>query len=394
MNTVPNALPPMRPIRKVVIAMDSFKGCLTSIEAGNAAMKGIIRALPHCEIVRIAISDGGEGLLDAQVPDESHRIYLNVHGPWMEEEKVCYGIAKDKTTVIIETSRICGLPLVPILKRNPALTTTYGVGEVICHALDQGYRRFLIGLGGSATNDAGTGMLQALGYRFLTVNGEEIKGPLCGNLLSQVAAIDDTKIHPALKESCFTAICDVRNPLFGPEGAAHMFAPQKGADKEMVERLDKALQHIAQVIENTTGNQAILLPGTGAAGGMGVALSTFLKAELKSGIQMLLKNLHFEEQIKNADLIITGEGQSDRQTLMGKVPQGVLEQANRYHIPTILLSGSLRDIELLNKAGFKGVFSITQAPISLEEALKTETAQKHISQTAEQIGRVIVCKLE
>lgn len=382
------------PVRKVVIAIDSFKGCLTSTEAGNAAAEGVSRAVPDCQVIRVPISDGGEGLLDTRVPDPDKRIFLKAHGPLMEETDTCYGIDKDGETAVIETARINGLPLVPEDRRNPLLTTTYGVGELIADALNRGYRKFLIGLGGSATNDAGLGMLQALGYRFFDAEGHEIQETLCGGLLTKVASIDSRHAHPALAQAHFLAVCDVRNPLFGPNGAACVYAPQKGADMESVKRLDLGLRHIGEVMWRTTGSEFLSMPGCGAAGGMGAALAAFLKAELKPGIRVLLEELHIGEWMAGADLVLTGEGKSDQQTLMGKVPQGVLEMANARGIPTILVSGAVEDAALLLKGGFRAVFSIQPAPLSLEEAMSPQAARKNITQTVEQVCRTVLCKAE
>lgn len=237
-------------------------------------------------------------------------------------------------------------------------------------------------------------MLQALGFRFFDKEGHEVgsmeKGiALCGALLSEISSIDSSSAHPALKKACFTAACDVRNPFFGPNGAAHIFAPQKGADADMVKELDVAMQHLSDVIFHTTGKDVSLHPGAGAAGGMGGSLHAFLDAQLKPGIELLLETLDFAEKIKDADLIITGEGKSDRQTLMGKVPSGILQEARRQHIPVILLAGAIEDTKILNEAGFRGVFSITPSPVSLEQAMQPEFAQDNIRRTVEQICRIM-----
>lgn len=241
-----------------------------------------------------------------------------------------------------------------------------------------------LGIGGSATNDAGLGMLQALGFRFSDKEGKKV-GTGCGEVLIKVAHIDSTFVHPALNSCRFTVACDVQNPFYGPEGAAYVFAPQKGADREMVEALDAGLQNFAEVIRHTTGKDISHHPGAGAAGGMGGSLLAFLNAELKPGIQLMLEALDFSNKIKSADLIITGEGKADRQTLMGKVPSGILAEARKQNIPVILLAGNIEDSDELQQAGFEGVFSVNPPFISLEEAMRPEVACKNIQQTVESI---------
>lgn len=393
------SLPENKPcyMKKIVIAIDSFKGCLTSLEAGKAADEGVHATCPGCKTIVLPVADGGEGMLDVLISatNGKYRV-IAAHDPLMVVQDARYGISGDDRTAFIEMAAISGLPLVPADRRNPMLTTTYGTGELIRDALEHGCRNFIIGLGGSATNDAGLGMLQALGYQFLNKDGEKIgcierKIPMNGASMSDVASIDSSNIHPAIKESRFTAACDVQNPFFGKDGAAFIFAPQKGADQEMVLRLDSAMQQLAEVIGKHTGKDISLYQGAGAAGGMGGSLSAFFNAELKPGIQLLLDTLHFSEKIKDADLIITGEGKSDRQTLMGKVPWGILEEARKQKIPVILLSGSIEDVHELNNAGFQGVFSITPSPISLKQAMNPTIAKANIRRAAEQIFRIIQC---
>lgn len=382
-------------LQKIIIALDSFKGCLTSAEAGKAAARGVQAACPECETIVLPIADGGEGILDVLLAASGGtRIELRAHDPLMRLRDTRYGISGDGQTAFIEMAAISGLPLLTPDERNPMLTTTFGTCELIRDALERGCRNFIIGLGGSATNDAGAGMLQALGFRFLDETGRDLSAlhpqqKMCGALLSEVASIDTTSVHPALRESRFTAACDVRNPLTGPYGASFVFAPQKGADKEMVTILDEHLKKFSEVIRQCTGKDISDVPGAGAAGGMGGGLLAFLNAELKPGIRLLLDTLRFAERIKDADLVITGEGKSDRQTLMGKVPFGILEEARKQRIPVILLAGSVEDSDLLNQAGFQGVFSITPAPLPLERAMEPRFAQANIQRTAEQICRII-----
>lgn len=382
-------------MKKIIIAIDSFKGCLTSAEAGQSAAKGVRAAFPECNIVVLPVADGGEGMLNVLLAaSNGRRITVCAHDPLMKLRDVSYGISGDEQTAFIEMATASGLPLVPVNERNPMKTTTFGTGELIADALNRGCRHFLIGLGGSATNDAGLGMLQALGFRFFDKGGREVGSreksiTLCGALLPEICSIDSSSTHPALKEASFTAACDVHNPFFGPHGAAYVFAPQKGADEEMVKELDAAMQHLSGVILRTTGKDVSTYPGAGAAGGMGGGLYALLDAQLKPGIELLLETLDFTEKIKDAELIITGEGKSDRQTVMGKVPWGILQEAQKQHVPVVLLAGAIEDTEMLNEAGFRGVFSITPSPIPLEQAMRPEVAAENIRRTTEQICRII-----
>ena len=368
-------------MKKVVIAIDSFKGCLSSAEAGKAAAEGIRSVYPECEILCLPVADGGEGMFEVLIESTNgQRMHISAHDPLMEWHTAYYGISENGRTAYIEMAGISGLPLVPPEKRNPMLTTSYGTGELIRDALERGCRNFIIGIGGSATNDAGLGMLQALGFRFLDKEGK-VSGIGSGEVLVEVASIDTSLVHPALRTSHFTVACDVQNPFYGSEGAAYIFAPQKGANRKMVEVLDAGMKNFAEVIFHTTGKDISNHPGAGAAGGMGGSLLAFLNAELKPGIQLMLDALDFSNKIKGADLIITGEGKADRQTLMGKVPSGILREARKQDIPVILLAGSIEDSDELQQAGFERVFSINPSSIPLEEAIKPEVARKNIQQT-------------
>lgn len=376
------------PMKKAVLAIDSFKGCLTSAEAEAAAAEGVHAALPECEVIRIPVADGGEGMLDVLIAaTHGKSISVQAHGPLMELREARYGISGDGQTAFIEMAAISGLPLVAPEKRNPMQTTTFGTGELIRDALQRGCRHFIIGLGGSATNDAGLGMLRALGFRFSDKTGN-VSG-YGGQMMGKVDSIDTSSVHPLLSGCTFTAACDVRNPFYGTNGAAYVFAPQKGADAAMIEALDAGMRHLAAVIFRTTGKDISSCPGAGAAGGMGGSLSAFLNAELKPGIQLLLEMQNFAEQIKDADLIITGEGKSDRQTIMGKVPYGILTEARKQHIPVVLIAGGIEDTDILTRAGFHRIFSITPSPVALEQAMQPEFARMNIRRTVEQICRII-----
>ena len=304
----------------------------------------------------------------------------------MEWHDTYYGISEDGKTAFIEMASISGLPLVPPEKRNPMLTTSYGTGELIRDALERGCRNFIIGIGGSATNDAGLGMLQALGFRFLDKEGKILETGN-GKILMEVASIDTSFVHPDLRTSHFTVACDVQNPFYGLEGAAYIFAPQKGADRKMVEALDAGMKNFAEVIFHTTGKDISNHSGTGAAGGMGGSLLAFLNAKLKPGIQLMLETLDFSNKIKGADLIITGEGKADKQTLMGKVPSGILDKARKQKIPVILIAGSVENADALHRAGFRGVYSINPPSITLEQAMQPEVARANISETVVEICR-------
>jgi glycerate kinase len=375
-------------MKKTVIAIDSFKGSLTSDEAGQAVAKGIKDVYPTCEIIQFPIADGGEGMLEVIMSaTNGEYVYTEAHDPLMNVIKTRYAVSGDKTTALIEMASISGLPLVPEGKRNPMLTTTYGMGELIESALDKGFRNFIIGIGGSATNDAGLGMLQALGYRFLDKSGNELG--YGGQVMEKVATIDDSSVHQALRESHFTVACDVHNPFYGENGAAYVYARQKGADDAMIRELDKGLHSLASVVKSQLKKDIADCPGAGAAGGMGGGILGFLNAELKPGIKLLLDALHFAEKIQGADLIITGEGKVDRQTIMGKVSSGILEEAQKQHIPVIVIAGGIENVEEMNKAGFGGVFSITPSPISLEEATEPAFAAKNIERLVTQLCRTI-----
>lgn len=379
----------------IVLAADSFKGCLSSGEVENAMEKGIRNCLPSCKVTCIPMSDGGEGIqhiLTETVRGEN--VTVSVHDPLMRICEASYGIVPAEKLAFIETASASGLPLVPPPLRNPIQTTSYGTGELIKDALDKGCRNFIIGLGGSATNDAGMGMLQALGFRFLNKEREEIKAPLCCALLAEVEYIDESNVHPNLKEANFIALYDVQNPFCGPQGATLVFAPQKGADEEMAQQMESYMQKMARVIYKHTHIDLTGIPGTGAAGGIGGGLLTLLNAKLKPGIQFMMNVLHFRDKIRNADLIITGEGKADRQTLMGKVPAGVLAEAQKRQIPVVLLAGAIEDHEALNEAGFKGVFSIHNSPCTLEQAMNPENAQTNIKKTTEQILRLMLTEKE
>lgn len=380
-------------MKKIIIAPDSFKGSLSATEVANAIEKGVHTVFPNCETVKIPIADGGEGTMDTLVSAMGGaKVKMKVHDPLMRSIEVEYGLVNEGVVnigkiAVIEMAIANALTLLSKEEQNPSTTTTFGTGEIIKDALKRGCRSFLIGIGGSATNDAGTGMLRALGYRFLDENGKETDGT--GKSLSKISTIDESGIVQELKEAHFTIACDVNNTFSGPSGAAFVYAPQKGADKQMVKELDNGMESFRKLIEKEKRVNLNTIQGAGAAGGMGGAFVAFLNAELKPGIEMVLKAVDFEKHLQNADLIITGEGKLDQQTGMGKAGNGVLDAASKINVPVIAIGGSLEDVEYLNKRGFLSLFSITPSPISVEQAMQKENAQTNITQTTEQIMRTI-----
>lgn len=375
-------------MRKIVLAFDSFKGSVSSFEIAKAAEKAIRKELPDCLIIRFPIADGGEGTTEVLCSAlNAQTVSCWAHDPLMKPIKVSYGIADNGEMAIIEMASACGLPLIGLSQRNPMKTTTYGVGEMVSDALTRGCRKFIIGIGGSATNDAGIGMLKALGARFLDREDSELE-PVGENLI-KVHQIDLSRLNPALKESDFTIACDVSNPFFGKEGAAYVYAPQKGANRLQVIELDNGLRHYAQIINEYTHMDVSQLSGAGAAGGMGGGLLPFLNARLQSGIEVILKTLRFEETVRQADLILTGEGKLDRQTCMGKALDGILRVADSYQVPVIALAGAVEATEALNMMGFTAVLPIQPFPVTLEEAMQPEFTKENIERTVRQVVRII-----
>lgn len=375
-------------MKKIIIAPDSFKGSLAAIEVANAIEEGCRNVFPDCATVKIPIADGGEGTTDTLVSAMGgKKIKMQVHNPLMQPIEVEYGLVEAGKTAVIEMAAASGLTLLSKEEQNPTKTTTFGTGEIIKDALQRGCRSFLIGIGGSATNDAGTGMLRALGYRFLNRNGEEMDGT--GASLSEICSIDESGIMPELKEANFTIACDVNNPFSGPNGAARVYAPQKGANEEMTKKLDEGLENFRKLIEKEKSIDLNTIEGAGAAGGLGGGFVAFLHAQLKPGIEMVLKAVDFDRHLQNADLVITGEGKLDKQTAMGKAGSGILQAASKNNVPVIAIGGCVEDAEYLNKHGFVSVFSITPSPMSLVIAMQKENTHQNIVQTTEQIMRTI-----
>ena len=348
----------IRIVMKIAIAIDSFKGSLSSKDAEKAVEEAIHTIMPECETTCIPIADGGEGTLSVIMEITGATLHtVHAHNPCMEIIPAQYGISNDGETAFIEMAAISGLPLIQKEQQNPMETTTFGTGELILDALQKGCTRFIVGIGGSATNDAGTGMLQALGFKFLNHEGKPLKQG--GKILIDIESIDHSEVSPLLKNAHFIVGCDVRNPFYGPEGSAFVYARQKGADDAMITTLDEGMRNFAQVIAEETGRDIAHVAGSGAAGGMGGGMMAFLNAKLKSGADLLLEISRFDERAAHADLIITGEGRIDKQSLMGKIPGKILAKGIELGIPVIALAGCIEDETLLKEAGFAGIYAIT-----------------------------------
>lgn len=374
---------------KVVVAMDSFKGSISSIEGSEAISLGIKDVYQDAEIRTIPLADGGEGTVEAFIhATGGKRIEKAVRGPLNEKVKAMYGISGDGKTAIIEVAAACGLPLVPKEELNPLKATTYGVGELIHDAIERGCRDFIIGLGGSATNDAGVGMLQALGFRFLDEKKQEIGSG--GGALRDIQHLITEQANPLLKECTFQVACDVNNYLYGKNGAAYVFGPQKGATEEEVKILDAGLQHFANKVREQLEIEIHAIEGAGAAGGLGAAFAGFLHAELKSGIELVLNFVNMENYMKDADLVITGEGMLDGQTSMGKAPIGVAKLAEKYDVPVIALAGAINHENFtLHDHGMTSCFSILNAPMTTEEAMDFDRTFQNLRFTANQLFRLV-----
>ncbi len=368
----------MEGIGKVVIASDSFKGSLRSGEVAEAVREGILSVFPEAEVLGVTVADGGEGMTDAVMENtEGEYVTIIAHDPIGRPVEVSYGIIDDGYTAIIEVAAACGLTLLSDEDRNPLEASTYGLGEMIADALSRGCRKFIIGLGGSATNDAGMGMLCALGYKFYDSEGLLLKG--CGSSLEEVTSIDSSMVIPKVFESEFIAACDVDNPLYGPSGAAHVFAPQKGADETIVKLLDDGLKNFARVVWEFCGKDISEIPGAGAAGGLGGTLTGFLDADILSGIDVVLDAIKFDKIIAGADLVITGEGKIDAQTSRGKAPLGILKRAKAQGIKVIALGGLVEDCPEVERLGFETILQTTPPNMSLTTALNPQTAKLNIT---------------
>ena len=374
---------------KVVVAIDSLKGSLTSLEAGEAIQEGILRAISDAEVIVRPLADGGEGTVEALTRGMNGRYEkITVTDPLGRPTDAVYGILEDSHTAIIEMSAAAGITLIDAKDRNPMNTTTYGVGEMIKDAIGKGCRHFFIGIGGSATNDGGIGMLQALGYGMLDTEGKQVSFGAKG--LAELVSITDENVLPELKECTFQIACDVKNPLCGELGCSAIFGPQKGATPDMIAQMDSWLGKYTLLTANRYKKADSQYPGTGAAGGMGFAFLSYMNAELRSGVQIVLEETKLEEYIRNADIVVTGEGCLDGQSVMGKAPIGVAALAKKHHKKVIAFAGCVtEDAKVCNQNGIDAFFPILQNVVTREEAMHTDNARRNMADTAEQVFRLI-----
>ena len=377
---------------KVVVAIDSLKGSLSSIEAGEAIKSGVLKAIPEADVCVRPLADGGEGTVEALALGMGGKLEtVEVTGPLGAKVACTYGILEESKTAIMEMSGAAGITLVPEEQRNPLHTTTYGVGEVIKDAISKGCRHFIVGIGGSATNDGGIGMLQALGYGMLDKDGAQVAFGAKG--LKDIETITDEFVIPELKECTFRVACDVTNTLCGELGCSAVFGPQKGADPTMIMQMDKWLEDYARLTaakyEKANAKQA----GTGAAGGLGFAFLAYTNAVLESGIKIILEETKLENYVKDADIVVTGEGRLDGQTVFGKAPIGVAKIAKKYDKKVIAFAGAVtKDAVACNEHGIDAFFPILRRIQTLQEAMDAENARDNMSSTVEQVFRLINLK--
>lgn len=375
---------------KITVAIDSFKGSLTTLEAGCAVAAGLNRSIRDADVVVCPIADGGEGTVEALCSGgRGHLRAVDVTGPLGDRVRAVYGIYEKTGCAVIEMSAAAGITLVPEELRDPMRTTTYGVGEIIRDAINLGIRRFIIGIGGSATNDGGTGMLSALGFKLMDNNGSPIGHGAEG--VGRLAYVERNAVIPHLDECSFKVACDVKNPLIGETGCSAVYGPQKGATVDTIPVMDGYLAKYAEITRRDVTREADpYFSGAGAAGGLGFALKYYLGAELLPGCEMIMAETGLEEHIKDSDLVITGEGRLDSQTAMGKVPVSVAAIAKRYGVPVVAVAGCVTpDAAELNSHGIDALFSVVPAPCTLEEAMDSSTAKANVENTALQIGNLI-----
>ena len=374
---------------KVVVAIDSFKGSLSSIEAGQAVKAGVLAAHPDANVIIKPLADGGEGTTDAFIEGlGGQRIDLTVTGPMGSPVSCYYGYLEKDKTAIIEMASASGITLVPAHQKNPLTASTRGVGEMILHALEKGCRHFIIGIGGSATNDAGIGMLKALGYSFLDEQGFDVGEG--AQALGKVASIDAKNRHPLLDDCQFRIACDVTNPLCGENGATYIYGPQKGVTEAQKESLDQDMAHFADVTETTLNCAYKNYPGAGAAGGLGFAFLSYFHASLSPGVELILDAINLSDALNGADIVVTGEGQLDRQTAMGKAPVGVAKLAKAHGAKVLAFSGSVtKEAVACNQAGIDAFFPILRRIVTLEEAMDPSTARSNMTASVEQVFRLL-----
>ena len=374
---------------RVVVAIDSFKGSMSSLEAGEAISNGIKKAHKDAEVEIRPLADGGEGTVEAlSIGMGGRLINVDVTGPVGRKVSAVYGIVDSSKTAIIEMSQAAGITLVSGDEKNPLYTTTFGVGELIKDAINKGCRHFVVGIGGSATNDCGIGMLQALGYEFLDKEGNQVGFGASG--VRDIVSIRDENVIKELSECYFRVACDVNNPLCGELGCSAIYGPQKGATKEMVADMDGWLKNYSKIVKEKYPDADSEYPGTGAAGGLGYAFFNFTNSKLESGIKIVLDETKLEEYVKDADIVVTGEGRLDHQTVMGKAPVGVANIAKKYNKKVIAFSGSVtEDAGVCNEHGIDAFFPILRRIVTLEEAMQTDTAKQNLTDTAEQVFRLL-----
>ena len=372
---------------KVVIAIDSFKGSVSSLEAGEAAKAGVLDVYPDADVSVMPLADGGEGTVETLVYGlGGEMVNTDVTGPMGEKINCSYGIVNGMA--VMEMAASSGLPLVPMDKRDPMLATTYGVGDMIKDAVKRGCREFIVGIGGSATNDGGMGMLQSLGVKFLDKDGKETG--IGGKYLADVADVDMSGLMPELKDCVFNIACDVDNPLCGERGASRIFGPQKGATEEKVIFLDSALRSFSEVTKKKLGVDCAETPGSGAAGGLGYGFMAYLGGELKPGVEIVLDAIGMDKAMEGADFVITGEGRIDSQTAMGKAPAGVAKRAKNAGAAVIGIAGCVTDdAYLCNSEGIDAIFPVIDKAMTLEEAMDRDVTVKNIRKEVRQIFRLI-----
>jgi glycerate kinase len=377
---------------KIVIAPNSFKGSLTAAEAARAMERGIRRVCPEAKVSLIPMADGGEGFVEAVLLATGGRMETaQVLNPLGEPIEAHYGICEDGDTAVIEMAAASGLTLIPPEKRNPLLTTTYGTGELIRSALDAGCHKILVGIGGSATTDGGAGMAQALGVRFVGPGNKALNEPLAGGRLNEIERIQMAGLDTRIEESDIVVACDVENPLLGPRGAARIYAPQKGATSEQVELLEQNLAHFARLIARDVGRDLSTIRGAGAAGGLGAGLMAFCGATLKSGIELIMETVQFEKQLEGANLVLTGEGRTDAQTVSGKAPWGVAQAAKRFGTPVVVLTGEIGEgAEQLHQHGIDVIYPIVASPMTREEAMAG--SREMLTAATERLFRILRMK--
>lgn len=373
---------------KILIAPDSFKENLSAKEVAQAIERGIKKVDENIQTSIVPMADGGEGTVESLVEaTDGQIINVKVKDPLMRDIDSYYGVLGDRKTAVIEMAAASGLALLEKDERNPMDTTSFGTGQLIKYAIEEGYKDIIIGIGGSATNDGGAGMLMALGAKLLDANGEDIG--LGAKGLGKLKSIDLSNFHEDIKDCNFVVACDVDNPLVGKRGASYVFGPQKGADEHMVKILDANLENFGKVVEDTLGISLLQYPGAGAAGGMGAALLAFLDAELERGIDIVIEATQLERKIMDSNLVITGEGKIDGQTQFGKTPYGIATLAKKYNKPVIAIAGGIgEDASVLYEKGIDSIFSIVNKPMTLEEAMVH--GESLLEDTAERIIRALI----